>query len=136
MITDYQLNKLLDFCFRNVTVVNPANLYMTLSTTTISKDGSGCTEPSSSTGFGRISVPITTASFQASSGGLTSNLITIKFNEATADQGTITDVAFFDALTGGNMLYYWKLTTPKVIQSGDTFFYSPNTCKIKGYYPS
>lgn len=40
---------------------------------------------------------------------------------ASADWGTITGFAIFDAATTGNMMYWGALNASKVVSSGDTF---------------
>lgn len=48
---------------------------------------------------------------------------TVTFDAATADFGTITHVAVMDGSTVGsdNVLFYGAVTTPKTIETGDTF---------------
>lgn len=53
------------------------------------------------------------------SGDTASNDAAIEWPAATADWGTITHVAVFDASTAGNMLVYAELTTAKAIATGD-----------------
>lgn len=62
--------------------------------------------------------PIT---FNAASGGTSASAATVTFDAATANWGTITHVAVLDASTGGNVLFYGAVTTPKTIETGDTF---------------
>lgn len=53
------------------------------------------------------------------SGNTATNSAAIEWPTATGTWGTITDVAVFDADTGGNMLVYASLTSSKTIASGD-----------------
>lgn len=53
------------------------------------------------------------------SGNLATNAAAVEWPTATADWGTITHVAVFDASTSGNMLVYAALTTSKTISTGD-----------------
>ena len=53
-------------------------------------------------------------------GSSTDYAMDIAFPTATADWGTVTHVAFFDAASGGNMLAYDDLPTPKAITTGKT----------------
>jgi hypothetical protein len=63
----------------------------------------------------------------------------IEFPVATADWGTVTYAAVYDAATGGNMLAYAQLTDPadfvtalpKTIESGDVFRISSGNLKIR-----
>lgn len=63
----------------------------------------------------------TAVTFSAASSGTTSNNVTVTFPTATADWGTITHVAVMDSLTSGNVLFWGAVTTPKIIENGDTF---------------
>ena len=59
--------------------------------------------------------------FAAASGGTAASSATVTFDAATANWGTVTHVAVVDALTAGNVLFYGAVTTPKTIETGDTF---------------
>lgn len=65
---------------------------------------------------------VTTAAgdWDAASGGATANANPITFPTASASWGTVTHFALFDAASGGNMLRWGALGTPKAIGSGDT----------------
>lgn len=52
-------------------------------------------------------------------GDTASNSDNVEFPLATAVWGTITHAAIFDAVSGGNMIAYGALTTPKDIGIGD-----------------
>lgn len=60
----------------------------------------------------------TTAS--SGTGGKTSNNVVITFPVPTANWGSATHMAIFDASTGGNSWIVKALTNPKTINSGDT----------------
>jgi len=57
----------------------------------------------------------------SASSGTTVNSADINFPTATADWGTLTHFAVFDASSGGNMLHYGALVASKQILSGDIF---------------
>ena len=59
--------------------------------------------------------------FGAATGGTAASSATVTFDAATANWGTITHVAVLDAATAGNVLFYGAVTTPKTIETGDTF---------------
>lgn len=61
------------------------------------------------------------ASTTSSSGtnGTTSNNNAVTFAAPTANWGVITHLAFFDAASGGNMLFWAPLTTSKTVNNGD-----------------
>lgn len=79
----------------------------------------------SGTAYGRQLI-----SFNAASGGSTSNSTTVTFSAATASWGTVTCVAIMDQSTGGNVLFYGEVTTPKTIDTGDTFQISSGNLTI------
>jgi hypothetical protein len=62
-----------------------------------------------------------TVTFAAASSGTSSTNATVTFDTATGNWGTITHVAVMDALTSGNVLFWGAVTTPKTIETGDTF---------------
>lgn len=52
-------------------------------------------------------------------GDTATNTAAIEWPVATADWGTITHIAVFDASTAGNMIAYASLTASKTIATGD-----------------
>jgi len=96
----------------------PATLYLMLSSTAISVDGTGYTEPSLGS-YSRVAITSNGTCWATPTNGIISNLTKIDFPQATADWGTMTYVALTDASTGGNIRYYQALTRPKVIQQDD-----------------
>ena len=109
--TDYLENKLLDHVLRNTAYTSPTTVYVALFTAAPGEAGGG-TEVSGG-GYARQAV-----TFGAPSAGSTSNSADITFPTATANWGTITHFAIFDASTGGNMLYYGQLTSSVTVNSG------------------
>lgn len=114
-------NKILDHTLKNTTYTQPANLYLALF-----KNTSG--QAATNLELGTLTDEITGGSyarrlisFADAAGGSCSSDVTLTFNTATASWGTVTHVAVIDALTAGNVLYYGAVTTPKSIDTGDTF---------------
>lgn len=89
----------------------PTAWYVGLFTAAPSDTGGG-TEVSGGS-YARQSVAFTV------SGNLATNSAAIEWPTATADWGTITHIAVFDALSGGNMLVHAALTSSKTISTGD-----------------
>ena len=116
---DYLENKMLDHVFGAVTYTPPATLYFGLSTTTIADAGTGITEPSGN-GYARKGVTNNTTNFPSAVAGAKTNGADITFDPASGSWGTVTDFFIADALSGGNILAYGVLGTPKAITSGDT----------------
>ena len=59
----------------------------------------------------------TTAS--TGTGGQTSNNAAITFPSPTANWGVVTHLGVYDAVSGGNLLFWVALTTPKTINNLD-----------------
>jgi hypothetical protein len=113
-LSDYAENKLLDHLLGTTSFTMPAQVYLALFTTATTDAGGG-TEVSGGA-YARQAVD-----FDAASGGATDLTADATFPQATANWGTITHVALFDAASGGNMLMHGALTASKQIDSGDTF---------------
>ena len=89
-------------------------IYLGLSTTAPSRDGTGFTEPPASNGYKRTLLGMSgqTSSQKmgtATAGGIKKN-DTVYFPEATGSWGTCTHYLIFDKDTGGNLLAYGALT--------------------------
>lgn len=108
----YTRNKVLNLVFKGQAFTPPTAVYMALFTTNPTENGTG-TEVSGG-GYARQTVTLAT-----STAGTISSTSDVLFPIATAAYGTVTHVAFFDALTGGNMLYYEAVVTPKSYAIGD-----------------
>jgi hypothetical protein len=139
--TDFAENKLIDWFFRAQAIgitgataaaaTGPATLYVALFTANPTDVGGGTEVTGGS--YARVAVtssltawaatqstnptPVNTASTGVS--GTTFNSAVVTFPAPTANWGTITGAAVFDATTAGNMLFYSALTTSKTVNSGD-----------------
>lgn len=118
--SDFLEDELLDHVFGGSAYSAPANLFFALSTADPLDDASGLAEPGVG-GYARVSVTNNLTEFPAASGGTKSNANDIVFPTATASFGTISHMAIFDALVGGNMLAHAPLAVAKLIGIGDTF---------------
>lgn len=106
----YETN-VLTWTFTTNSVTRPTAWYLGLFTAAPGEAGGG-TEVSGGS-YARKAVTFTV------SGNLATNSAAVEFDVATADWGTITHVAVFDASTGGNQIAYAALTTSKTIATGD-----------------
>ena len=59
--------------------------------------------------------------FAAPVAGVATSDVDVAFDQATATWGTITHLALFDAVTGGNMLFHTALDIDKLVETGDIF---------------
>jgi hypothetical protein len=92
----------------------PATLYVALY---IGDPGSGGLEVVGNN-YARVAVVNTNAVWGAATAGVKSSLIEVPFPVATANWGTVTHVALFDAVTVGNMWDYGPLDAATVVNSG------------------
>jgi len=118
--SDYLENAVLDHVLSNAAFTQPSTLYLGLFTE------SGSTAANLEAGtltdeVGGGSYIRETISFDPASAGSADSAATVTFTTATATWGEITHVAVMDASSGGNVLFYGAVTTPKTIESGDTF---------------
>ena len=111
--SNYLETELLDHVFANNAYTSPSAVYLGLHTSNPDEDASG-TEVSGG------SYARQTAAFSVT-GNTATTTAAIEFPTATADWGTVTHVAVYDALTTGNMLAYAALSASKNISSGDVF---------------
>ena len=126
--TDYLENKLIDFLFRGQTFSPPATLYVGLLTAACS-DSSAGTEVSGGS-YARVAVGSSLANWagtqsagsttaSSGTGGTTSNNAAITFPSPTANWGSVTHFAIWDASSGGNQWLCQALTTAKTVNNGD-----------------
>jgi hypothetical protein len=115
--SDYLENKILDHILGKVTYTAPDTVYIGLAAE-VNDDGSISGEPTEAS-YARVAVTNNATNFPAASNGSKSNGTDIVFGEATGDWGTVNYAFIADADTGGNVLLYGGLTTPKTINSGD-----------------
>lgn len=127
-LTDYAENRIIDWLLRGQTFTPPATVHVGL-LTAAPTDSSAGTEVSGG-GYARVAVASSLANWAgtqssgsttASSGtsGTTSNNNAITFPAPTANWGSVTHFAVYDAASAGNMLFFAALGTPKTINNGD-----------------
>lgn len=121
--SNYLENKVLDHVLKNTAFSQPSNLFLALfnntSTNTAANLEAGTlTDETSTSGtaYGRKAI-----AFGAAVNGSSASSATVTFDAAQSAWGTITHVAVMDAQTSGNVLFWGAVTTPKDIQTGDTF---------------
>jgi hypothetical protein len=114
--SDYLRNALVNHTLRGVVFTPPSSLYIALFNVTPTSAGGG-TEVSGGA-YARQGV-----AFTAASAGSSGNTLPINFPTPTADWGDIPGAALFDALTGGNMLYFGTLGTLRTVYTDDAIFF-------------
>jgi len=101
----------------------PATVYVGLYTAAPSDSGGG-TEVSGGA-YARQAI-----TFSAAAAGTTNNSAVVTFPTATANWGTITHFALFDASTAGNMLMWSALTTSRVVNTNDIVKFSAGSLTV------
>lgn len=125
--SNYLENKLVDHVFRGQAYTAPATIYFGLFTAAPTDAGGGTEVTGGS--YARASLAASLANFAGTQGagttvastgttGTTSNNTVISFPAPTANWGTVTHLATFDAPTGGNLLTFGALDAPETINSG------------------
>lgn len=122
--SNYLEGKILSATFRGETFPTPSSLYLGLHTAS----------PTEAGGIGEITAGwyarqdlaqgglVSTAFTPPSEGDNTiSNAKNILFPAVTSASVIATHIAIYDAPTGGNMLYYADLVSPKTLDVGDVF---------------
>lgn len=126
-LSNYLENAIVDHIFRSATFTKPTNVYAALFTATPSDTGGGTEVTGGS--YARVAILSADASWKgthgsatgASSGtnGTITNAAAATFPAPTANWGTVTHMALFDALTVGNLLIWGALTASKTVNNGD-----------------
>lgn len=117
---NYLKQKVLDHVLGGADYARAATVYIALFISSPSSSGGG-TEVSGG-GYARQAVTNDATNWPgATTGGVKNNGTIIDFGTATANWGTVTAGAIYDASTGGNLLYFGPLTVSKTINTDDGF---------------
>lgn len=122
--TNYLEDKVLEHVLRNVAYTSPATVYLALFTANPT-DAAGGTEVTGGS-YARQSI----AFAAPSPSGTIKNSALVTFPVASADWGTITGFAIFDASTVGNMLYWGALAASKSILTADQIKFAADSVVI------
>jgi hypothetical protein len=116
--SDYLENAVLNHVFKKTSLSQPTNLYVALSTATLTDTATGTSLNGEVSGGSYARKGCNT--WDSASGGATQNTGPITFVSATAAWGTIKSFAVCDHLTTGNVLVWGTLSVNKAIGTGDT----------------
>lgn len=111
--SNYTETLALNWLLTTNSATRPSAWFVALFTSDPTDAGSG-TEVSG-TNYARQAVTFTV------SGDTASNSATITFPAAGSNWGTVSHVGIYDASSSGNLLFHGAVTTPKAIDTGDTF---------------
>jgi hypothetical protein len=118
-MSDYLQDALRTHLFRSGTFTKPTELHVALHTADPLDDASGAEVTGGS--YARVQQDPDDANWSAgtSTDGITVNLNPLTFPSPTADWGLVTHAAVWDAPTGGNLIGYGPLATPRSVLNGD-----------------
>ncbi len=124
--TNYFENAMLNL-MRGTSITAPATMYLALFLSNPGDTGTEGTEITYS-GYARQAITFSTP---ADTGNryVTQNTALITFPESPTSAGTITYVAVYDSLSGGNMWLYGQLDTPLQVQTGVSPVFRANSLK-------
>jgi hypothetical protein len=122
----YLDNSVLAAVLTNTTYTSPTTVYAALLTTVPTNPApTGLVEVSGGS-YARQAV-----TFGVPSLGVTQNTAIVSFPTCTSPAwGTINGVALYDAATGGNLLYYGTVGTPKIVGVGDTIRFAMGSLSV------
>lgn len=114
-----------------------ATYHFALSTTTPNSDGSNFEEPTPPNGYARVQVTNDFNLFTTAGAGTLANtrsvrnIPQIQFPVATGNWTQVTHWGMYDAgPTGGNLICYGPLATPRTVQSGEQWAFEANDIEI------
>jgi hypothetical protein len=114
-LSNYAENMVINLLLKGVNATAPTQWYLALYTTNPTAADTGA-EVSFSGGSAYVRKPLV---FGTPSGGLISTTSEVDFPVAGTNWGTISYCGIRDASTGGNLLFYGPMVTPRYISAGD-----------------
>jgi len=132
--SDYLEQQIYNHIFRNDTFAKPTNISIGLTNDVPQDDGTYSEVSVASSAYARIAGASGDSYWTAhSASGPGDNVANIEFPTATANWGVVSGVIICDdiAASGGNLLLHGELTSPKNVESGDTFRFSAGDLDIQ-----
>lgn len=134
-MSDYLENKLVDHLFRTGTFAKPTVIAVGLFTASPADAGGGTEVTGGS--YARAQQNPSDTNWTATQGGTsgvssgstgnTTNATVINFPTPSAGWGLVTHFGIYDAASGGNLIMFGSLGTPKTINTGDAVSYPVGT---------
>lgn len=115
--SNYLETQIVTHLLRTGSWTKPSAIYVALFTSDPGEAGAG-TEVSGGS-YARVQVGPSDATWAAPTDGVSNNVSDITFPTPSANWGTVTHFALFDAASAGNMLMYGSLGSSAVINNGD-----------------
>ena len=126
--SNYLENKVLDHVTGKTAYGKPT-AYVALFTACADGEAGTVTEHTiGQDGYARVATA--GADWNAAANGAVSNANAITFPQASGSWGTAAYFGLYDAASGGNLLAYGTLTTPKAIGAGDTASFAAGQLSI------
>lgn len=119
-LSNYYEDKLNDFLFGAQALTPESTYYLALATAEVAEDDTGSTFTEADyTGYERVAVDNNKTTFTASSGGVITNAIEIRFPKATGGSNTPVELVILDAATDGEIIASGAITNSKTYTDGD-----------------
>lgn len=133
-LSDFAEALMLNHMLRDAEFAKPANLYAALHAT--NPNDIGASGEFDGTGYGRVAIAVAdsswTAPFESGSATRIENLNTITFPSPLGNWGAYAYAAFWDAISGGNMLYSMPFDIVRTVNAGDHApVYPPGTLSMQ-----
>lgn len=127
MTSTYFLNCIMGNVFETKTSpALPSTVYLGLSSSAPSVDGSGVSEPLASAGYARVAL----TSLSEPSNGVIQNESEISFPESSASWGTMTHFVLYDSATNGNLLMFNSLSQARSIETATIVMVKTGSLKL------
>ena len=131
-MSNYLENKLIDHLLRDTAFSAPGSMYVGLAGAydAAELEAGTLTGELSGGSYARVSVKGDSNWSAGGTNGHTDNENNISFTTATGDWGYVSGLFLADASSGGNVILYGSLTTPKIVENGDQFVISAGDLDI------
>ncbi|MGF6356170.1 hypothetical protein ABIE27_004085 [Paenibacillus sp. 4624] len=117
-LSNYLANALLNHVLRNTPYTRPTSIYVALYTTNPTPADTG--QEVSGGGYTRLQVVFGPPAVEGGKPTV-KNTADIAFAIASASWGTVSHIGLRDSATGGNLLYFGALDSPRSILENDVF---------------
>jgi hypothetical protein len=130
-MSNYLEGEVLKHIFRSGTFAKPATLYIGL-INTITDGEAGLVTEVSGGAYARVGVASNDANWTApaAGNGIVSNAVAVTYAKATTPWGLVENFGIWDALSGGNLLFYGPLAEALDIISGVRASFGPGSILI------
>lgn len=130
-LTTYGAQKLIGYLLGNVSYAPPATIYVALFTSVPSNTGGG-TEVSGGS-YARFAATNNSSFWTGATSTyptVISNAQNFSFTSSTADWNTVGWIGIYDALSGGNLLWWGVLSTAVDVPSGNVYQFPTGTLQF------